>query len=606
MNEISPPSKKTKILLFGFINLNVMDGSAVFLSGITTMFSMSPNLQIDLVLANPVQRDLLIRPLLDFPNVNVISPYEEPDLTSSNPEWLAKAQMTHKEASKVVQYYWNKDDYDWFFIRGLEVAEEIMEIEPSIFSSTLLYVTGITHEDQVLPEEKQRKLEELFRNSAYLLCQTEEMKQFIIKKFYNIVGVNKVINLNPMIPDTTTDFNKVFTPKESYSTLCYTGKFDIGWNSIPIVVAFRELRETYPNLCLDIAGDKFNYRKDHPHFIKDLKYLLENTENLSWFGAVSRNKAREIIINSDIGITWRDKSMDSSLELSTKLLEYGSLGKAVILNPTPMHLRLFGEDYPLYADSFEDFLQVIEKVQADPTIYEVAARRMFEVSQGFTYTQTLNKLLPYLNKETKILDSFFKHNNFEVPSTLKNIKTANVNNGIQKHSLYTNNNNQTSDTICITQILSSFDDLKGYFLEVSSIGKIIDSLLIENHIISIITRSEQTYLENYVHNINTEIFKSALELLAHKDFIQKMQDGKSSSIYNKQKTVTLPDEPLDYQYNSYSKTSTKEMEELNLELKTLQRDYNNLKKKYDALIRSKLGKLTVKYWGVSRKLKGKK
>ncbi|MES9685865.1 hypothetical protein ABWK22_23760, partial [Gottfriedia acidiceleris] len=61
---------KIKILLFGFININVMDGSAVFLAGLTTMLAQSDNLEIDLVLANPVHRDLLLKPILNLPNVN--------------------------------------------------------------------------------------------------------------------------------------------------------------------------------------------------------------------------------------------------------------------------------------------------------------------------------------------------------------------------------------------------------------------------------------------------------------------------------------------------------------------------------------------------------
>lgn len=603
MNDVPLTIKKTRILLFGFINLNVMDGSAVFLSGITSMFAMSKNLEIDLVLANPVQRDLLIRPLIQFPNVNVISPYEEPDLISSNPNWLSRAQMTHEEAGKVIDYYWNKDSYDWFFIRGLEVAEQLMHFVPSILSSTLLYVTGVTHEDQVLPEERQKKLEELFTASAYLLCQTKEMKDYISKNFNHVIEEKKIITLNPMIPDTTSNFNEVFIKKDSYTKLCYTGKFDVGWNSIPIIVAFRELRESYPSLTLDIAGDKFNQRKDHPYFIKDLKYLLENTTNLKWYGAVSRKEARNIIVNSDIGITWRDKSMDSSLELSTKLLEYGSLGKAVILNPTKMHRRLFGDDYPLYAETFDEFLYVIEKIQKDPKVYEIAAKRMFDVSQDFTYSVTLSKLLPFLNKEKRIIETFFNKNNLKVPVTLAD-SNINKKTNIQRHDVFTVTD-KPSDLLCVSQNLHSYDEVKSYFREISKLGIIDDAVLIENNVISILKKSTLSEFDTYLSNIDSNIYKEIIKQISHQDIIKNMQNGKLSGLNNNQRTVSLPEESFNY-YEFAQKTSNKDTAEIEKELKTLRKEHEILKKKYNAIIRSKLGKITVKYWSFNKKLKGKK
>lgn len=592
--------KKTRILLFGFINLNVMDGSAVFLSGITTMLSMSPDLEIDIVLANGVRRDLLVRPLIDLPNVNVISPYEEPDLISSAPAWLEKNQMTHNEASKVVQYYWDKADYDWFFIRGLEVAEELLKLESSILKSTLLYVTGITHENQVLPKEKYENLEKLFDISAYLLCQTDEMKQFLIKKFTN-VQIEKVITLNPMIPDTTPYFEDVFEKREDYNRLCYTGKFDVGWNSIPIVIAFRELREDHPSLTLEIAGDKFNYRKDDRYFVNDLKYLLSNTENLTWYGAISRNQARNLIINSDIGITWRDKSMDASLELSTKLLEYGSLGKPAILNPTAMHKRLFGEDYPLYAESIDDFIEVIDKIQKDPLIYEIAAKRMFDVSQNFTYTKTLNKLLPFLSKDKRYLKSFFTKNGFICPSVLEDNFFHGTINELLKINLVSSKSGKLSpDSVCIIKPVSAMADVKSLFTKVSELGKIVDSLIFDNISINIISKNIGPTSENFLYNINYGKFEELLANISHQTYIRNVQNGKNSS---NQRTISLPEEELiSYQpvaVTSGNSNNTELFSELNLQKK----EYKKLEKKYNALMNSKLGKLTVKYWGLKRKLK---
>ena len=47
----------------------------------------------------------------------------------------------------------------------------------------------------------------------------------------------------------------------------------------------------------------------------------------------------QLAASCDIGVSWRDASLDASLELSTKVLEFGVLGLPVILNRTPMYFR---------------------------------------------------------------------------------------------------------------------------------------------------------------------------------------------------------------------------------------------------------------------------
>src|SRR4029077_13731126 len=81
---------------------------------------------------------------------------------------------------------------------------------------------------------------------------------------------------------------------------------------------------------------------------------LGSTPGLTWHGAVTRARTAEIVASCDIALSYRDVKMDRSLELSTKVLEYGSLGVPVLLNRNPMHERLLGEDYPLFANSLDE------------------------------------------------------------------------------------------------------------------------------------------------------------------------------------------------------------------------------------------------------------
>ena len=100
-----------------------------------------------------------------------------------------------------------------------------------------------------------------------------------------------------------------------------------------------------------------------------------DTEGVTWHGGHSREDALRLAASCDIGLGWRHPELDASLELSTKVLEYGAIGLPVILNRTPMHEGLLGADYPLFAASLADVVEVAAAAAADPRLYRRAADR---------------------------------------------------------------------------------------------------------------------------------------------------------------------------------------------------------------------------------------
>lgn len=73
-------NRKMKVLLFGFIDMNSMDGSAVFLSSLASTVALDSNIEVDLLLASPVKRDILIQPLEKFDNITILNPFVDPFL----------------------------------------------------------------------------------------------------------------------------------------------------------------------------------------------------------------------------------------------------------------------------------------------------------------------------------------------------------------------------------------------------------------------------------------------------------------------------------------------------------------------------------------------
>src|SRR6185437_9582833 len=115
-----------------------------------------------------------------------------------------------------------------------------------------------------------------------------------------------------------------------------------------------------------------------------------------WHGGQSRAEAMRLAAAGDIGLSWRHPELDSSLELSTKVLEFGQLGLPVILNRTPMHEALLGADYPLFAASLDDVADVAALAADDPAVFELAASRTSAAAASFALDRAADRLRSYL------------------------------------------------------------------------------------------------------------------------------------------------------------------------------------------------------------------
>ena len=111
-----------------------------------------------------------------------------------------------------------------------------------------------------------------------------------------------------------------------------------------------------------------------------------------WHGGQPRAEAMRLAAAGDIGLSWRHPELDASLELSTKVLEFGQLGLPVILNRTPMHEALLGADYPLFAAVLDDVADVAAARAADPAVFALAASRTSAAAGSFALDQAAERL----------------------------------------------------------------------------------------------------------------------------------------------------------------------------------------------------------------------
>jgi len=144
---------------------------------------------------------------------------------------------------------------------------------------------------------------------------------------------------------------------------------------------------------LHMIGDKIH---NAPGDYQQRMRSALDTKGVTWHGGHSREDALRLAASCDIGLSWRHPELDASLELSTKVLEYGAIGLPVILNRTPMHEGLLGADYPLFAASLTDVVDVAAAAAADPRLYRRAADRTRMAAQQFTLDQAAERLRGYI------------------------------------------------------------------------------------------------------------------------------------------------------------------------------------------------------------------
>ena len=72
---------------------------------------------------------------------------------------------------------------------------------------------------------------------------------------------------------------------------------------------------------------------------------------------------------------------DHSVELSTKLLEYGRMGKPILLRRTKLHEEVLGKDYPMFVDTLGDFVEATIELLYNRKLYKKSAKAVYEACE---------------------------------------------------------------------------------------------------------------------------------------------------------------------------------------------------------------------------------
>jgi glycosyltransferase involved in cell wall biosynthesis len=385
-------------LVYGDVDMNLLDGSAIWLQSVTQAL-VAAGCAVTLVLKAPVRTDRLVAPLRGLSEVTIRSPHAEGLLPG-----LTEASLTVPQAIAVLAAVdkagvGGAAPHDLVVLRGRALVSAAAR--DGAFDGRLWsYLTDVPQAVPAVTPKAAEDLTTIAKASRYLLCQTEELRCFLEGSIAAACG--KSVLFPPVLPalDIHRDPERKVAPPGTPLKLVYTGKFAPRWNTLEMTSLPSLLAARGVDAEVHMVGDKVHNDPRDPGYFKRMRDALGEVgapalPGVIWHGGQPRAEAMRLAASGDVGLSWRHPELDASLELSTKVLEFGQLGLPVILNRTPMHEALLGADYPLFAASLDDVADVAASA-LDPGVFALAASRTSAAAASFALDRAAGRLRTYL------------------------------------------------------------------------------------------------------------------------------------------------------------------------------------------------------------------
>jgi glycosyltransferase involved in cell wall biosynthesis len=378
---IGSGGRQPHALVYGDVNLNSIDGSAIWAPATVEVLA-GAGCRVTLLLKGRVMTTRLIDPIQDLPGVRVVRPFEEG--LHHDPEGVL---MSPDRATKVMRLLDAEDRFDFVVLRGLRAVRKVVD-NGGFDGRMWTYLTDIPQALTVMNSEIAADLDRIADASRLLLCQTEELRSFLEATVPRANG--KCVLFPPILPAQSSE-PVVRDPLDGRPLrLAYSGKFAPLWQTEALTRLPGTLADRGIPAELHAVGDKIHKVPGDPTYHERMENALRESPGVIWHGGRSRHEAVDLVARCDIGMSWRDRSLDASLELSTKVLEYGAVHLPVVLNRTPMHESLLGIDYPLFANDEAEVADVVELAAREPGVRNLAAERASAAAAGFTLERAIS------------------------------------------------------------------------------------------------------------------------------------------------------------------------------------------------------------------------
>lgn len=344
-----------RVLICANPDLNYIDGSSIWAQTIALACAATGQARVDFIAKSPPQRDELFAALKAAPSLNIID-------GAASEHWQGKrfARLSLPKMAELAVMLDRDDPYDVIIIRGYEIATALLD-SPHVLAKTWLYLTDIPQDPGDFSPAARRTMHQLAHGCGRLLCQTDGFRDLWQALVPDLPG-EKISLYTPVIPDPPGNLPAL---ADRPVQAIYAGKFKGDWMTLEMAEAWPAICDAVPGAELVMIGDKIHEQPGDPDYRQRMQQRLENTPGLTWLGALSREATQSFLQQARVGLSWRSEAMNDTVEYSTKILEYGGAGCGAILNRNPLHERLLGSDYPLFANTSAEFQQQVIRALTD-------------------------------------------------------------------------------------------------------------------------------------------------------------------------------------------------------------------------------------------------
>ncbi|MDO4239603.1 glycosyltransferase [Micrococcus sp.] len=360
------------VLLYGDVDLNVLDGSAVWLGSMAETW-VAAGAEVHVQLKAQERRDVLTSGLRALAGVT---------LHEARPE-AGSDQMDRPRAVQVLEELAERVHPDVVMVRGIHLCAEAAR--RGAFPGRLWsYVTELGYPATSAVPAGLETVRTIAAASRVMLAQTEDARAVL--EAYVPEAAGRTLVLTPMIPDAlvaSAAQARAHGDAAAHSDagrpleLVYTGKFARAWRTDLMPALVPALGAHGVAAHLTMVGDKVHREKADPAFHGRMTDLMQAPDPaVTWTGGVPRSAALDHTARADVALSWRSPALDVSLEMSTKVLESCALGVPPVLNRTAAHERLLGADWPLFVDPHTDSVEGVARLlaQARPHLGSLAER----------------------------------------------------------------------------------------------------------------------------------------------------------------------------------------------------------------------------------------
>ena len=336
-------------LLYADIDLNIVDGSSIWLSSVASMLS---SFQRTIILLKKN-----IKSHVTWSNIN-----NRTQLYSIEPSDLGVpgGVITVSDAQSIIRILDDRlPSLRYLFVRGADAATSLHS-DRQFHRRTNVYLTDFyKYESGVInvASERVKSIDQLARQSGCFLVQTLEIEQ----KLNGLTDVPiKSFRLPPPVPDDLPVANLI--SRRSMIKIGYAGKINPDWGIVELIEWIKVIKLEGTPIELFIVANKISGQgpiTTDASFVNKMRSEFASV-GITHYEKLNRAQSMELMSEMDFVWCYRPPVLeDSTLEVSTKLIEMAAVGARCVCYPSVVNTGLLGSDYGFFIRNIDELRQLI-------------------------------------------------------------------------------------------------------------------------------------------------------------------------------------------------------------------------------------------------------